>query len=465
MKFIEADRDQLFLLPPSVDEWLPAGHLARFICAAVATLDLRRFRRLYRRHCKGGAPAYGPKMMLSLLFYAYCQGMSSSRQIERASYEDVAVRFICGNRHPDHDTICNFRSKHRGSIGELFVQLLRLCREAGMIKGNDVGVDGTKILASASGQQTMNHERLSKAEARLRAEVEELLRKAAEVDAAEDAQFGKGKRGDEAPAGMETAEGRLAAILAAKARLEEQAREEAEAEQSAARRRAEDREAEEKSTGKKKRGRAPEVKPFDELYASRLAQLQVNVTDPDSQLMQDGATKAIVQAYNCQTVVDAHCQIIVAASVTTEANDKRQLVPMLEEATANLGEAPVRAVADAGYFSAAAVTHSKLAAIDLYVSPSRDKGDETDEAQDVTQPEVREGEFIKYTVPPRPKAWPDRSPMRCGPNSEPKKGNSFTVLAGRSWRDRSAKSRKAEGSDDLVCEVKRRRTPSGSWFA
>jgi transposase len=468
MKFREVDHSQLFLLPPSINDWLPERHLARFICDVVGRISLKSLYRRYRRAHKGGAPAYAPRMMVTLLFYAYCVGIWSSRRIERATYEDVAFRFICGNMHPDHDTICAFRSRHTGSIGDLFLAILRICRAAGMVKVGDVGLDGTKILANASGERTMSHERLSKAEERLKAQVEEMLRTAAEVDAAEDAQFGRGNRGDDLPEGLSTAEGRLAAIEAAKTRLEQRAREEAEQEEEAARQRVEEREAQERSSGKKKRGRAPQVKPFEELYASRLGALQVNVTDPDSQLMQDGATKAIVQAYNCQSVVAADSQIIIAASVTTEANDKRQLVPMLQEAKSNLGETPARAVADAGYFSAAAVTDPRLEGTNLFVSPSRDKADEADDTSDDEAPapqEVRDGGFIMYVEPPKPKtaAGQVADAMRAKLRTEEGKqfykargsiveGPFGHIKEGRGFRRFSMRGKeKADGEWKLVC--------------
>ncbi len=371
MKFRDADRTQMFLLPPSVDAWLSPGHLARFIPDVVSRLDLSGFYGRYGEARDGGAPAYDPSMMVSLLFYSYCTGMWSSRQIERATYDDLAFRYICGNSHPDHDSICNFRSIHICAIAKLFVQILMICREAGLVKVGDVVVDGTKILANASGQQTMTYARLCEVEKRLRATVNKLLRSAAKTDSDEDAKQGRGRREDDLPKELVSAQSRLAAIEAAKSRLEVRAAEAAKAKEASSRKKAEERTAEEQRTGKKKPGRPPAIKEMDVLLNEELAQMRENVTDPDSQLMQDGATKAIVQAYNCQTVVDSQNQIIVAANATTDANDKKQLVPMLNQAQENLGECPKRASADAGYFSRAAVTDESLSEIDLYVSPSR----------------------------------------------------------------------------------------------
>jgi transposase len=399
----------MFLLPPSIDEWLSSGHLARFIPDVVSRLDLSGFYGLYGEARDGGAPAYDPAMMISLLFYAYCTGMWSSRRIERATYDDMAFRYICGNSHPDHDSICAFRSMHISSIAKLFVQILMICRSAGLVKVGDVVVDGTKILASASGQKTMTYQRLCDVEKRLRAKVEQLLRSAKDTDTAEDKEHGGGNRGDDLPSELASTQSRLAAIEAAKSRLEEQARAEAKAEEEASSKRVEEREEQERRSGKKKRGRPPATKEFEQLMKERLAELRANVTDPDSQLMQDGATKSIVQAYNCQTVVDAHAQVIVAANATTDANDKKQLVPMLNQAKENLGESPNRASADAGYFSRAAVTNESLSDIDLYVSPSRAIED-TD--QDTAVPEPAQGGAAPDLMPRRSAIiWYDELPQ------------------------------------------------------
>ena len=468
MKFRSYDRSQLFLLPPSVDDWLPAGHLARFIPDVVSHLDLRELIGRYGDAHEGGAPAYDPAMMVSLLFYAYCVGLWSSRRIERATYEDIAFRFVSGNSHPDHDSICSFRSLHIAAISKLFVQVLMICREAGLVKVGDVVVDGTKILASASGQKTMSYRRLCDIERLVRAKVDELLRSATNTDAAEDARRGHGDRDDHLPKELATAQSRLAAIAAAKSRLEERALAEAREQEAASRKRVEERKIQEEQSGKKKRGRRPAVKELEKLLKDRLAHMRENLTDRDSQLMQDGATKGIIQAYNCQSVVDAHAQIIVAANATTDPNDKQQLVPMLNQAKKNLGQCPVRASADAGYFSRAAVTDASLSDIDLYISPSR-ADDEESIVEDFAKTEptagLQEPEPFRTDPKPNPKTLAGQAADAMRKKLQTTEGSKFyrargavvegpfgQIKEGRGFRRLSMRGKeKADGEWKLVC--------------
>ena len=192
--------DQGLLLPPSLHDWLPEGHLARFIGDVVDELDLKAVYQSYEGDGRGLA-AYQPSMMIRLLVYGYCLGVVSSRKIERATHEDVAFRFLSADTHPDHDTIATFRKRHLEALAGLFVQVLQLCGKAGLVKLGHVAIDGTKIKANASKHKAMSYDRMNETEQRLRQEVEELLRRAAEVDEAEDAQYGKGQRGEELPEG------------------------------------------------------------------------------------------------------------------------------------------------------------------------------------------------------------------------------------------------------------------------
>ena len=192
------DPDQLFLLPPSLKEWLPEGHLAYFVSDVVAELDLSEIEKTYSTRLQG-QPPYHPAMMVKLLFYAYCMGIPSSRKIERETYEDIAFRILAAGHHPDHDTIADFRKNHLGTLKGLFLRILLLCREAKLVRLGHVALDGTKMKANASKHKAMSYGRMDEKEKELEHEVEELLRRAESVDAEEDQRYGKGIRGDELP--------------------------------------------------------------------------------------------------------------------------------------------------------------------------------------------------------------------------------------------------------------------------
>jgi transposase len=364
--------DQLLLLPPALQDWLPEGHLALFISDVVEeALDLTPILATYETGEGRGQPPYHPALMVKLLVYAYCTGKPSSRQIEQATYEEVPYRVLAANQHPDHATLAAFRQQHLGALAGLFLQVLDLCRRAGLVMLGHVALDGTKVLANASKHKAMSYGRMGEAEQQLEAEVTALLAQAAQVDAAEDAQYGKGRRGDELPAELARRESRLGKIRAAKAALEAEARTEAAEAAAAAQAKLAERERQAETTGRTPKGRPPRVP--DPTQATPAPKAQRNFTDPDSRIMKDGASKSFVQAYNAQAAVDGHAQVIVAAAVTQEANDKQQLVPMLTQVVANCGEAPAAASADSGYFSEAAVTAPAVAAIELYVAPDRQK--------------------------------------------------------------------------------------------
>jgi hypothetical protein len=256
------------------------------------------------------------------------------------------------------------------------VQALRLCEKAGLVKLGHVAIDGTKIKANASKHKAMSYERMNETEQRLRQEVEELLRSAAAVDEAEDAQYGKGRRGDELPAELARRESRLKKIRAAKAELEQEAKEKAERQRAEAEARLAQRREQEARTGKKAGGHDPKVP--DPEQAKPEPKAQRNFTDPDSRIMPDGANKgSFIQAYNAQAAVDGEAQVIVAAEVTQETNDSHQLVPMIEQVKANAGRKPEAVSADAGYWSADNVTGEGAAGIDLHIATGRQKHGET----------------------------------------------------------------------------------------
>lgn len=314
--FLSCGREQDFLMPPSVREWLPAGHLAWWLLEVVERLDLAAFYREYRAD-GSGRPAHDPQMMVALLLYAYAVGERSSRRIERRCVEDVAFRVIAANRVPDHTTIARFRKRHAERLADLFVQVLAMCAKAGMVRVGTVAVDGTKLRADAGLSANRSYEKI-------REEVERILTEADEVDAAEDARLG-GARGDELPA-------ELADPVTRRQRLE-QAQQELEAEQAARvaehqamlARRAEHRE----RTGRDPRGRPPGQGPGPQPPADA----KRNITDPDSRIMRDRG--AHVQAYNAQALV-GEGRVIIAADVTTSPNDSNQLAPMLAGARENL---------------------------------------------------------------------------------------------------------------------------------
>ena len=363
--------NQAYLLPPSLQDWLPEGHLARFVAEVVEALDLSEIYAKYEERDGRGLAAYDPRMMVRLLIYGYCRGVAGSRRIERATYEDLGFRYLAADQHPDHDTIASFRQEHLASLSQLFVQVLRLCQRAGLVKLGQVALDGTKVKANASKHKAMSYERMEETEKKLEEEVKALLAEAARVDAEEEGKYGKGKRGDELPEELARRESRLAKIREAKAALEEQAREAAKKEQAEVQARLREREKQEEERGRKLGGRPP-LAPDPE-QAKPEPKAQRNFTDPDSRIMKDGATKEFVQGYNAQAAVDSHAQVIVAASVTQEANDKRQWVPMLEEVEVMTGSKPEQATADAGYFSEQSVGDAKLEGIDLLVAPDRQK--------------------------------------------------------------------------------------------
>jgi len=301
--------DQALLLPPSLHDWLPEGHLARFIADVTEELDLGLIYRSYEGDGRGLA-AYQPAMMVRLLLYGYCLGVVSSRKMERATHEDVAFRYLSADTHPDHDTIAAFRKRHLDALAGLFVQALRLCQKAGLVKLGHVAIDGTKIKANASKHKAMSYERMNETEQRLEQEVEELLRRAAAVDEAEDALYGKGKRGDELPEELARRESRLKRIRAAKAALEQEAKEKAERQRAEAEAKIAERREQEARTGKKAGGHDPQVP--DPEQAKPEAKAQRNFTDPDSRIMVDGANKgSFIQAYNAQAAVDSQAQVVV----------------------------------------------------------------------------------------------------------------------------------------------------------
>src|SRR6266849_5903000 len=257
--YISYDPGQRLLLPPDLREWLPEEHLALFVSDVVEQLDLTKIIDWYERGDGRGRPPYHPLMMVKLLVYGYCTGRVSSRKIEKATYEDVGFRVLACNQHPDHDSIAEFRKQHLEELAQLFVQVLRLCEQAGLVKLGHVAVDGSKLRANASKHKAMSYERMCAKEEQLAAEVARLLQEAAATDEAEDREYGKGRRGDELPPELARRESRLRKIREAKAALEAEAKEQAKAAAAAVEAKLAERKQREEETGKKTRGRAPQV--------------------------------------------------------------------------------------------------------------------------------------------------------------------------------------------------------------
>src|ERR1035437_9584646 len=252
--FRDYDLDQEFLLPPNLRDWLPEGHLALFISDVVDGLDLSAILESYGTRDGRGQPPYHPRMMVKLLIYAYCIGKPSSRKIEQATFDEVPFRVLAAGQHPDHDTIANFRKQHLKALAGLFMQVLNLCRKAGLVKLGHVALDGTKIKANASKHKAMSYDRMGEKEKQLEEEVARLLAEAEAADAAEDALHGKGKRGDELPPELARRQSRLKKLKAAKAALEAEARERAAAQAAEVQRNLAERAKKEEETGRKPPG-------------------------------------------------------------------------------------------------------------------------------------------------------------------------------------------------------------------
>ena len=353
--FIPDTVNQTLLFPPSLHDWLPEGHLARFLLDVVSALDLSAIYKSYQEKDGRGQAAYAPEMMVRLLLYGYAKGVYSSRKIQTRTFEDMAFRYLSGDQHPDHATIAEFRKRHLEALSGLFTQALLLCSEAGLVKLGHVSIDGTKIKANAGKHKAQSYARMGETEQRLKQEIDALLRQAEETDAVEDAQYGKDRHGDELPAELQRRESRLQKIQDAKAALEQEAKEKAAQQRAEAEQKLAEREEEERRTGKKKGGRKPELPDPEQAKPDDTAQR--NFTDPESRIMPDGASKgSFVQGYNAQIAVDSASQVIVAAEVTQETNDKKQLLPMIALIAANLEQKPEKVSADTGYFSEANVT-------------------------------------------------------------------------------------------------------------
>jgi transposase len=350
--------DQEFLLPPSMRDWLPEGHLVYFVSDTIDEMDISGIEEVYEKSLVG-QPPYHPRMMVKLLIYAYCTGVFSSRRIAKRLEDDVAFRVLAAGNEPDFRTISDFRKLHLSALKGLFKEVLMLCRKAGMVRLGHVALDGTKQKANASKHKAMSYGRMKDESVRLESEIAELLGSALRVDEKEDAEYGKDSRGDELPKELAFREGRLAKIRQAMSELEAEAKE---AEKEAA---SEDN-GDDIDKGAKKRGR-PKKKPSgvpDD-------KTQKNFTDPESKIMLAG-DKSFIQGYNAQAAVDSEYQVIVATMVTAQAADSMHVENMVEKIEENTGRLPDEMSLDAGYYSDANVKYlEEDKKIDVYMPPCR----------------------------------------------------------------------------------------------
>lgn len=353
------DRDTAYLLPPSVDDWLPEDHLARFVVEIVDQLEISTLEGAYTG---SGSDAYHPRMMLALLFYSYATGIFSSRKIEAATHDSLAMRYVAANQHPDHDTICTFCRRFLAPLSDLFVQILEIAHQMDLVEVGDVAIDGSKARANASKHKAMSWERACQLEEQLAEEVTELMARAEQADSEQ-------VETEALPEEISHRNDRLAKIRQAKAMIEERAEQRYEQEKADYTCKMAERAAKEEKTGKKTPGRnpkPPEPGPRDGD--------QVNFTDPASRIMLT-SSNGWQQAWNLQSSVDIDSYMILGGTLTQATNDKQQLEPMmdqLEKLPEELGTVK-RVAADAGYFSEDNTTLVTEREAAPYISTSRQK--------------------------------------------------------------------------------------------
>ena len=358
-EYLSFNRQQAYLLPPSIDEWLPQEHLARFIIEIVKELDLSNIHKAYGG--QGGSKAYHPEVLLSLLFYGYAIGVFSSRKIERATYDSVAFRYIAANTHPDHDTIATFRKRFLSELESLFVQILMVAQSAGFLNVGKVSLDGTKIKANASKHKALSYAYANKLQEQLEAEVRTLMQKA-EVADNEDANDGM-----DIPKELLRREERLKVIKEATAQIEQRAKERYEKEKALYDEKMQKREEKEKLSGKKPKGKLPqepvnEPKPTD----------QINLTDDESRIMKTSGG-GFEQCYNAQASVEHDSRLIVHQHVTQNTNDKQEIAPTLNWFTNYPELKPPSLLADAGYFSEHNIHQCEDNKVTPYISFGKDQ--------------------------------------------------------------------------------------------
>ena len=354
--------NQQYLLPLSVQDWLPENDLVYFVLDTVNELDISAIKQKYEQE-KRGFPPYHPRMMAVLLLYSYCRGVFSSRKIMQACQERISFKVIVGDDIPDFRTISDFRKLHLKELQQLFIQILRLCQEAGLVKLGHIALDGTKIKANASRHKAMSYGRMLTEEKRLKEEIKQLLEKAQAMDEHEDNEYGVDRRGDELPEELGRRASRLKRIQEAKKALETKAK--AAAQQGQRQREQEDSANDDKPKCGRKHKAVSEVPADNKQY---------NFTDPESGIMKAN-NKGWDQCGNAQAAVDSEEQIILACDVTDESNDKQQFEPRVEQTQENVGEdKKIKAAsADSGYYSESNVKFAEDKNIDAYIATKRNK--------------------------------------------------------------------------------------------
>ena len=363
-KFKDYNQNQILLFPPSVQDWIPDDHPAKYIDEVVENLDLSAIYDSYTE--SRGYPPYSPIMMVKILMYAVSKGIHSSRKIEKALHDDIGFRYLSANQQPDHWTISEFRRRHMEALGDILVQSVQVAQKSGLVKLEQIAIDGTKIKANASKHSAMSYARMKKEEERLTHIINSYLEEADRIDREEDALYGKGN-GWSLPEELSTAEKRREAIRKAMAELEAEAREKAEKEQA-------EKEEKAKKQGKKhnSRKKATEITPKDKA--------QRNFTDMESRIMRN-SDKAFIQGYNGQIAVDADTQIIVAAELSNQAADTVHLQDIVRQAIENTGQAIKELSADAGYYSEENLIFLERENIEAFIPPDKVKHSEWREAR------------------------------------------------------------------------------------
>lgn len=358
--FVDVDRDTLYLLPPSIQEWLPEKHLARFVVEIVDQIDLQPLKASYRG---SGSQPYSPEMMVALLFYGYATGVFSSRKLERSTYDSVAFRYIAANSHPDHDTIATFRRRFLPELTKIFMEILAIAHEMKVLKLGKVSIDGTKVKANASKHKALSYGHACKLEKQLEAEVAELLKRAESVDKADIPD------GMEIPNELSLRQERVKAIKEAKAEIERRAAQRQAEEQKVYETKVAERAKKEQQTGKKARGKTPQPPEPGPTQKD-----QVNLNDKESRIMPTSGG-GFEQAYNVQAGVDMDTMLIVTTHVTQAPNDKKELEPALT----NLKNLPqglgtvTELIADNGYFSEENVKLCQKNRVTAYIAVNREK--------------------------------------------------------------------------------------------
>lgn len=417
---------QTHLLPPSPEEWLPDDHLVYFLLDVMPALDFGAIEAKYQAKDPRGTQPYDPQMMAALLLYGYCIGVFSSRKLEKATYEDIGFRVLTAGQHPDHTRISEYRRQHLAELTALFVQVLQLCRQAGLVALGHVALDGTKVQANASKHKAMSYERMVAMEKRLEEEIRELLSRAEATDAAEDERYGADLRGDELPEELRRRETRLARIQEARAELEREAAQARAEHLRALAEQNQERAVDEELPAKQRKAAAtraakqekqaddlddddppsfttdeglPKHRPKSQTDGTPDPKAQRNFTDPDSRLMESHGN--FLQAYNCQVAVDDGHQIIVAHAVTNQCPDNGNLAPMLELIAANCdGEVPRSLTADGGYWAEGVAAEAAERGCEAYIASERRKAYELDPtiATGAPPPDATELEAMRHKL-------------------------------------------------------------------